>query len=108
MSSGDSYLDIDVDHHVKIYMRVFAALAVLTVVTVAVAQLDLSTGPAIALALAIATVKASLVAAFFMHLISERKLIYWVLIVSVLFFLFALIIPYLTEGNNIDVVTRGG
>ena len=66
----------DIDHHVKIYLRVFAALMVLTVVTVAVSRLELSVPLAIALGLFIAAVKAGLVACYFMHLISEKKLIH--------------------------------
>lgn len=95
--------EIDVDHHVKVYMRVFAALAVLTVITVAVSNLHLATAPAIALGLLIATVKAALVACYFMHLISERKLIYWVLALAAAFFLFELTVPLITEGNNIGL-----
>jgi len=75
------------------YVLVFVALAALTVVTVAVSYLHLSIGPAIALALFIATVKGSLVACFFMHLISERKLIYSVLILTVVFFVFLMLVP---------------
>ncbi len=95
--------EVDVDHHVKIYMRVFAALMVLTVITVAVSYLEMSTPAAIALGLFIATVKGSLVACYFMHLISEKKLIYIVMVVTVLFFFFELLIPVVTESNNIQM-----
>ncbi len=95
--------EVDIDHHVKIYLRVFGALLVLTAVTVAVAQLDLSTGAAIGLALFIATVKASLVACYFMHLIDEKKMILWVLALTVLFFSFELVIPSMNEGNSIGL-----
>jgi len=71
---------------IRRYLMVFGALAVLTVVTVAIAQLKLPTWQAVALALAVATLKGSLVAAFFMHLISERKLIYGVLAFTIFFF----------------------
>lgn len=90
----------DIDHHVRIYMRVFAALVVLTFVTVGASYIELSTGPAIALGLAIALVKGSLVACYFMHLISEKKLILWVMALSMAFFFFELLIPVITEGNN--------
>jgi cytochrome c oxidase subunit IV len=40
----------------------------------------------VAIALVVATIKAGLVAAFFMHLISERKAIYAVLATTVFFF----------------------
>lgn len=71
--------------HVRAYITVFVALMALTVITVAVSYLDLSVGKAIALALFIACIKGSLVACYFMHLISEKKIIYLVLILSVLF-----------------------
>ena len=93
--------EVDVDHHVKIYLRVFAALLVLTVVTVAVSYIELTVPAAIALALFIASVKGSLVACYFMHLISEKKLIFIVMAVTVLFFFFALLIPAITESLNI-------
>ncbi len=95
--------EIDIDHHVKVYIRVFIALLVLTVITVAVSYLEMSPPAAIALGLFIASVKASLVACYFMHLISERKLIGYVLVLTVLFFFFELLIPLVTEGNNLGM-----
>jgi cytochrome c oxidase subunit IV len=73
----------EIQKHVRTYVLVFASLAVLTVVTVAVAYLHLSIVPALIVALFIATVKGSLVAAYFMHLISERKVIYSLVILTV-------------------------
>jgi caa(3)-type oxidase subunit IV len=71
---------------IRKYLMVFGMLAVLTVVTVAISRLHLPTHEAIALALAVALVKGTLVAAFFMHLISERKLVFAVLAFTVFFF----------------------
>ncbi|HEX7153325.1 MAG TPA: cytochrome C oxidase subunit IV family protein [Thermoanaerobaculia bacterium] len=71
---------------VRRYMLVFGALLVLTVITVAVSQLHLPTGQAVALALFIAAIKGSLVAGFFMHLISERKFVLYVLVLTAFFF----------------------
>lgn len=68
------------------YWVVFGCLVVLTGITVGIARFQLPTWQAITLALVVASVKGSLVAAFFMHLISERKLIYAVLILTVFFF----------------------
>ena len=68
------------------YLVIFGMLAVLTVLTVLAARLDVARPVAIAIALAIALVKGSLVAAYFMHLISERRLIYAVLVFTVFFF----------------------
>ena len=77
MSSGHDSSDIK--NHIKVYLYVFGALAILTVLTVAASYLKLSDGEAILLALTIASVKGSLVAGYFMHLISERALITWIL-----------------------------
>ena len=55
--------------------------------------LQLSKVPAIALALTIAIVKGSLVACYFMHLISEKKVVYYVLILTVLFFIVLMLAP---------------
>lgn len=68
------------------YLLVLGALAILTAITVAISYVHLPTPQAIALALVVATIKGSLVAAFFMHLISERKLIFAVLLFTVFFF----------------------
>ncbi|MBI2070159.1 MAG: cytochrome C oxidase subunit IV family protein [Elusimicrobia bacterium] len=83
-------------HHppnIKLYLGVFAALMVLTVVTVLVSYLHLPKALGIALGLAIALFKASLVAAFFMHLKGERALIYGVLAVTVFFVAVLYILP---------------
>lgn len=77
----------EVKKHVRVYVTVFGALAVLTVVTVAVAYLHLPIWPALIIALIIATIKGGLVASYFMHLISEKKVIYWVLAVTFVFLL---------------------
>lgn len=65
----------DIKKHVRIYITVFAALAVLTVVTVAVGYIHLPIIPALVVALVIATIKAGLVAGYFMHLLTEERLI---------------------------------
>lgn len=78
---------MDVKSHVRTYFGVFVALAALTVVTVGVSYLHLTTPVAVSVALLIATIKGSLVACYFMHLISEKKLIYSVLIVTAFFFI---------------------
>jgi caa(3)-type oxidase subunit IV len=86
----------DIDRHVRAAIFVFAALLVLTGFTVGAYFLHLPKGPAIALALAIATVKGSLVAAWFMHLVSERKLIIWMLILAASCFVPLLLFPTFT------------
>jgi cytochrome c oxidase subunit 4 len=83
----------EISKHVRTYIAVFAALAFLTVVTVAVSYLHLPIGPAVAVALVIATIKAALVVCFFMHLISERHIIYWILALTVIFFVALMLLP---------------
>ena len=75
----------DIQSHVKTYIAVFAALAVGTVVTVLASNLHLGIILGIIVALLIATIKGSLVAGFFMHLVAERKVIYWVLALTATF-----------------------
>lgn len=82
--------------HLSKYYAVFVALLCLTAITVGVSYLKLNRPLAIALALVIASIKAGLVAAVFMHLISERKVIYAVLILTALFFLLVLLLPSFT------------
>jgi cytochrome c oxidase subunit 4 len=78
---------------VRGYVIVFVTLMTLTIITVGISYLHLSVGPAVALALFVATVKASLVASYFMHLISERKIIYGTLILTGLFLILLLVLP---------------
>jgi cytochrome c oxidase subunit IV len=73
--------------HVRKYMMVFGALLVGTVITVAMYYVYLpSVALTVVVALFIATIKASLVACYFMHLIDERKMIYTLLFASAFFF----------------------
>ena len=93
----------DIDKHVRVYIIVFVALMALTFVTVAVSYLDLPPKTAIALALFVATIKGSLVACYFMHLISEKKLIWAVLVITAVKFIALLALPALTEGNSYGI-----
>ena len=90
----------DIDRHVKVYITVFVALMVLTIVTVAISRLHLSVPVAVTVALLVATIKGSLVACYFMHLISEKKLIYAVLGLTVVFFFALLALPVFTHSNG--------
>ena len=90
----------DIDKHVKIYITVFVALMVLTVITVAISRVHLPLPLAVSVALLVATIKGALVACYFMHLISEKKLIYAVLALTVVFFIVLLALPAVTHGNG--------
>ncbi len=77
----------DISKHVKVYVAVFVALLCGTVLTVGMYYVHFEKmAVTITIALFIATVKASLVAGFFMHLISEKKAIYAILLATVFFF----------------------
>jgi cytochrome c oxidase subunit 4 len=91
----------DVDHHVRAAYYVFGSLLVLTGFTVGAYFLHLPPKLAITLALLIATVKGTLVAAWFMHLVSERKMIYWMLGLTAVLFVPLLLLPTLTVLDGI-------
>jgi cytochrome c oxidase subunit 4 len=90
----------DIDRHVRVYITVFVALMVLTLVTVTVSYLHLPLPIAVTVALLVATVKGSLVACYFMHLISEKKLIYAVLGLTAVFFVVLLALPVVTVNDG--------
>ncbi len=89
-----------VKSHLRVYVMVFVALAVLTVVTVAISYLHLPTALAISVAMVVATVKAGLVAGYFMHLISEEKVILWLLLLCAAFLIYLFLLPMGTETGN--------
>lgn len=77
----------DIQKEIRRYLMVFGALLVGTVLTVGAYYVHLpSVALTIAVALLIASVKAFLVAGYFMHLISEKKMIYGILISTGFFF----------------------
>lgn len=91
----------DIRKHVRIYLAVFAALGVLTVFTVLASLLTVSMPLAVVIALIIASVKAFLVAAYFMHLMSDRMTIYTILILTALCLIVMLLVPVLTSADMV-------
>ena len=91
----------DIDRHVRTYILVFVSLMALTIITVTISRLHLPVPAAVAVALIVACIKGGLVASYFMHLISERKLIYWVLGFTVAFFFAVLLLPLWTHYDPI-------
>jgi len=89
----DSHGAEDIKKQVRGYIMVFVALMALTIVTVAISYLHLDVAAAVTVALVVATIKASLVASYFMHLISEKKLIYATLMLTALFFVGLMFLP---------------
>ena len=90
---SDSAQDHTHDHS-KVYLYVLIALAVLTFVTVVASRVHLGRAGNIGLGLAIATVKASLVVMFFMHMKYEQR--WWAGIV-----LFPLALVLIIIGSNL-------
>ena len=96
----------EIKREVRVYLIVFVALAALTAVTVGSFYMLKSypVSVAITVALIIAAVKGSLVACYFMHLISERKLILFLMLASVFFFFGVLLGPTITELDKINPI----
>jgi cytochrome c oxidase subunit 4 len=90
----------EIDKHVRVYITVFVTLMVLTIVTVAISRFHLPVPLAVTAALVVATIKGTLVACYFMHLISEQKLIYAVLALTVAFFIALVALPVLTVSDG--------
>ena len=92
-------------HHISNYRKVFIFLLIGTALTVLASYMEFnvqnSIAGAIFVGLTIAFIKGYLVAANFMHLNSERKLIYWILLLTVFFLALLLFIPVLWEVNNL-------
>ena len=100
-----------VQHHIAVYKKVAASLAVLTTLTVGVSYLDVTVPLAVTIALIIAATKGSLVVSFFMHLLEEKKpvplsrggigLIIGSLLVTALFFLVIIFIPLMGHSDKV-------
>ena len=90
----------DIAKHVRGYLIIGGTLLLGTIITVLASYVDLGNHSwNIALALVIATVKASLVALYFMHLISERAMIYAVLGFTAFFFVGLMFLTLGTYGD---------
>lgn len=90
----DSAQDHSAHDHSKAYLNVLIALAVLTFVTVAISRWHFGRAGNITVGLLVASVKASLVVLFFMHLKYEQR--WWAGIV-----LFPLFLVMIIIGANI-------
>ena len=91
----------DIKKEISGYMKIFGALAFLTIITVAVSSLKVGIGLAVFIAMVIATVKGSLVAGFFMHLAHEKKLIYLFLLITLVFLMSLFFITFGTIGDQV-------
>jgi cytochrome c oxidase subunit 4 len=94
----------------SVYLAVWAALVVLTVITVAVSRFDFGAANTV-IAMLVATVKGSLVALFFMHLYYDNKLNLIILISSLVFvavFFTPTLIDLSSRGFLDGIKTRAG
>ena len=94
----------DIQKHVKVYINVFIGLMFLTVITVVASYIEFDIVPsyksgAIFVGLLIASFKGYLVASQFMHLNNEKKIIYWMLGLTMFFFAVCLSIPVMWDLN---------
>lgn len=95
--SGDH---ADVSKHVKLYMVVLGALLVGTILTVLASKVEMGGSMNLVVALLIAGVKATMVAAIFMHLKWEKSIsIWWPLALCGFFFIVLLALPVLVAND---------
>jgi len=99
-------IDNNMTHHIENYRKVFIFLLIGTALTVLASYMEFNVQNSIAgavfVGLSIAFIKGYLVATNFMHLNSERKLIYWILILTVFFLLLLLFVPLLWDMNHLS------
>jgi caa(3)-type oxidase subunit IV len=98
----------DIKKHLKVYIGVFVALLVGTIITVAVSRVNLGHAGNISLALVIAVLKAALVAGFFMHLVSEKKPIYTILVFTAFFFVGLMALTIWAMNDSPEQTTATG
>jgi cytochrome c oxidase subunit 4 len=89
--------------HVKGYVAVFGALLALTLVTVVISSLQLATVPTVVLGLAIAATKATLVVMFFMHLKTEKPMVFWPLALTMFLFVALFAFVLWSEADHIRI-----
>lgn len=84
---GDHSSPEQLKKDIRVYLLIFLALLVGTAVTVALYYVHFQhVAVTITIALIVASIKAFLVAGYFMHLISEKKVIYATLAATTFFF----------------------
>ena len=94
----------NVAKHVRKYLLIGAILVTFTAITVWLSYVDFGTMKAnVAVAMLVATFKAGLVAAIFMHLSNEKRMIYRILIFTAFFVLGLFFLTYLAWY---DPITR--
>jgi len=100
----DEHVAHNVAKHIRGYMLVGATLITFTAITVFLSYVNFGTMKAnVAVAMLVATFKAGLVALIFMHLKSEKRMIYRILMFTAFFVLGLFFLTYLAWY---DPITR--
>ena len=100
----DDHVAHNVSKHIRAYLMVGATLITFTAITVFLSYVNFGTMKAnVAVAMLVATFKAGLVAAIFMHLSNEKRMIYRILMFTAFFVLGLFFLTYLAWY---DPVTR--
>ena len=87
---------------IRTYLAVFGGLLVLTVLTVAVARVDLGGWNAV-VAVGIASLKASLVALFFMHLLYDEKIMLFIFLSGIFFISLFIMLTMFDTARRADL-----
>ncbi len=103
-AAHDEHVAHNVSKHIRAYLMVGATLITFTAITVFLSYVNFGTMKAnVAVAMVVATFKAGLVAAIFMHLSNEKRMIYRILMFTAFFVLGLFFLIYLAWY---DPVTR--
>ena len=98
--------DKNMTHYIANYRKVFIYLLIGTTLTVWASYMEFNVQNSIAgavfVGLTIAFIKGYLVAANFMHLKSEKKMIYYILLLTIFFLALLLFIPLLWDLNHMS------
>jgi caa(3)-type oxidase subunit IV len=102
-------MDSSSDHvqkSIRTYLMIGAALFLFTGITVGVNQVHLAIPLAITVALIIAATKGSMVASVFMHLSHEKSWIYGALLLTLVFFIVLMFLPFFTISDGIGTLSE--
>jgi cytochrome c oxidase subunit 4 len=95
-AAHDEHVAHNVSKHIRAYLMVGATLITFTAITVFLSYVNFGTMKAnVAVAMVVATFKAGLVAAIFMHLSNEKRMIYRILMFTAFFVLGLFFLTYL-------------
>lgn len=98
----DDHVAHNVSKHIRAYLMVGGTLLLFTAITVFLSYVNFGTMKAnVAVAMLVATFKAALVAAIFMHLSNEKRMIYRILMFTAFFVLGLFFLTYLAWSDPI-------